>query len=74
MPAGAADGGDGNSDRVGGLVGWNGGTITASYARRRCRLVVMVNSTVSGGLVGFNIDGTITASYASGDVDGGNGR
>ena len=71
--SGAADGGDGNSDEVGGLVGRNtsSGTITASYATGMAD--GGDGGDVIGGLVGRNI-GTITASYASGDVDGGDGN
>ena len=68
-----ADGGAGITDSVGGLVGNNLGSITASYT---------IGSTVDGGmgdedrvgaLVGFN-EGNITASYASGSMaDGGMG-
>ena len=70
---GDADGGDGNYDNVGGLVGWqSGGSITASYTTgdadggdgNRDRV---------GGLVGYQTQGSITASYAMGDADGGDG-
>ena len=55
----------GNND-VGGLVGGNGGTITASYATGR----VSGRSQV-GGLVGsVTRDGAITAGYATGRVSG----
>ena len=49
---------------VGGLVGYNTGTITASYA-----IVTVANSSTggTGGLVGSN-EGTIIASYAAGLV------
>ena len=55
-----------NTDRVGGLVGWNrvGATIADSYATGS-----VDGSDRVGGLVGRH-DGTITASYASGSVDG----
>ena len=46
-------------DRVGGLVGSNGGTITASYATGR----VTGRRVRVGGLVGYNVGGTITTSY-----------
>ena len=61
-------GGSGSGDRVGGLVGYNdGGTITASSASGSA------TGDWVGGLVGQNNGtGTITASYATGDVDGGN--
>ena len=50
---------------VGGLVGWNNGSITTSYS----------TGTVSGdyhvgGLVGRNYDGNITNSYSIGTVSG----
>ncbi|QNM88074.1 GLUG motif-containing protein [Aliarcobacter cryaerophilus] len=49
---------------TGGLVGYNGGTISNSYATGS----VNGNSEV-GGLVGYN-DGTILNSYATGSVNG----
>ncbi|WP_260960056.1 beta strand repeat-containing protein [Aliarcobacter cryaerophilus] len=49
---------------TGGLVGYNGGTISNSYATGS----VNGNSEV-GGLVGYN-DGTISNSYATGSVNG----
>ena len=51
---------------VGGLVGSNDGTITASYTTGR----VTSSSSDVGGLVGNN-EGTITASYTTGSVTGG---
>ena len=54
------------SSPVGGLVGSNDGTITASYTTGR----VTSNGSSIGGLVGNN-DGTITASYTTGSVTGG---
>ena len=50
---------------IGGLVGWNDGTIEASYATGE----VNGNDIVFGGLVGWN-DGTIKTSYATGKVGG----
>ncbi len=50
---------------VGGLVGVNGGTITASYVEGR----IEGRATV-GGLIGYN-KGTITASYVEGQIEGG---
>ena len=72
---GMVDGGDGDRDRVGGLVGNNGGgTITASYAIGAVGGGDGATDLV-GGLVGVNESGgTITASYAIGDVDGGAGN
>jgi len=52
---------------VGGLVGMNGGTLTACYATGS------VNGTFYiGGLVGYNLGGTITFSYATGSAGGTN--
>ena len=49
---------------VGGLVGWNGGTISTSYATGDVSTAIAV-----GGLVGINLDGaTVIASYATGRV------
>ncbi|MHC4647359.1 MAG: dockerin type I repeat-containing protein [Planctomycetota bacterium] len=61
--------GNGNVDRVGGLVGVNGGgTISDCYALGNVsggRLGSCI-----GGLVGRNESGTISGCYASGDVSG----
>ena len=65
-------GGYGNTDYVGGLVGRNGGTITASYATGSAD-GGGGNTDYVGGLVGRNT-GTITASYATGSADGGDGN
>ncbi|KAF0146856.1 MAG: hypothetical protein FD187_3185, partial [bacterium] len=51
-------------DVVGGLVGWNSGTITQTYATG----IISGNNYV-GGLVGRNY-GTITQTYATGAVSG----
>ena len=70
---GAADGGDGDFDFVGGLVGIQlNGSITASDA------AVDVdggngNDDYVGGLVGLQNGSSITASYATGVADGGDG-
>ena len=58
---GAADG----SSSVGGLVGRNDGTISASYATGAAG-----GSSSVGGLVGYNNGGTISAGYATGAADG----
>ena len=50
---------------AGGLVGWNNGTITQSYATGYVH-----GSTYVGGLVGWNNGGTISQSYATGSVTG----
>ena len=54
----------GGSLYIGGLVGFNEGTITNSYATGS-----VSGSSSVGGLVGFN-EGTITNSYATGSVAG----
>ena len=72
--SGIADGGNGNSDRVGGLVGVNspGSTITACHATGNAN-GGSGNEDSVGGLVGFN-EGTITACHATGMADGENGK
>ena len=69
------NGGPGN--RVGGLVGINGGAITASYATGTAQSGVTYGRNLSrypkffvGGLVAHN-SGSITASYVSNTVSGG---
>ena len=52
---------------VGGLVGWNNGTISDCYATG-----VVTGGDDVGGLVGFNWHGTISNCYATGAVTGGN--
>ena len=72
---GDVDGGAGESDSVGGLVGFQhtGTTITASYATGDVDGGDGSQDRV-GGLVGTQHNGaTITASYATGDMDGGAG-
>ena len=69
---GDADGGDGNNDRIGGLVGQSEGSITASYATGDADGGDGNNDRI-GGLVGQS-EGSITASYATGDADGGDGN
>ena len=54
------------NNRVGGLVGANSGTVSASYTTG-----VADGNWYVGGLVGLNSDGTISACYATGDADGG---
>ena len=71
---GNADGGDGNSDRVGGLVGVQFGSIRASYATGNADGGDGGQDYV-GGLVGSQGGGgSITASYATGNADGGDGN
>ena len=70
--SGIANGGDGNSDIVGGLVGRNiNGTITACHATGNVNGGDGNNDSV-GELVGLN-NGTITACHATGNANGGNG-
>ena len=70
---GDADGGDGDYDRVGGLVGHQyQGSITASYATGDAHGGDGDYGRV-GGLVGWQRGGSITASYATGDAGGGVG-
>ena len=66
------DGGAGDSDRVGGLVGQNFGSITTSYATDSTVDGGAGDSDFVGGLVGENEGSTIT-SYASGTASGGEG-
>ncbi len=61
--------GSGSHGRVGGLAGYNYGSIRASYATGAVRGTGS-NSEV-GGLVGFHNGGSIAVSYASGAVTGG---
>jgi hypothetical protein len=49
---------------VGGLVGFNDGTVTNSYSSGS-----LTGNGIVGGLVGFN-DGTVSNSYSSGSVTG----
>ena len=71
---GDVDGGEGNNDYVGGLVGYNtsSGAITNSYATGSASGGVGRGDRV-GGLIGENREGAITNSYATGDADGGAG-
>ena len=69
---GAADGGAGGSDNVGGLVGRSSGTIQNSYATGAADDSGGISGDV-GGLVGFLDAGTIQNSYATGAADGGAG-
>ena len=67
---GAADGGAGKYDFVGGLVGSNGGKITNSYATGNADGGAGDFDYV-GGLAGIQSEGSITASYATGAANGG---
>ena len=72
---GSADGGDGGNDYAGGLVG--AGEQWAPSPPAMPPVVPMAEMetvTVSAALVGLNGgSGTITASYATGSADGGDG-
>ncbi|HWP25686.1 MAG TPA: GLUG motif-containing protein, partial [Xanthobacteraceae bacterium] len=68
---------------TGGLVGWNGGTISDSYANGSINVTgALVNTAIiggplngspAGGLVGINLDtGQIIRSYATGSIVGTN--
>jgi filamentous hemagglutinin family protein len=50
---------------VGGLVGYNSGTVASSYATG-----AVTGGTYAGGLVGLNWGGTVATSYATGAVTG----
>ena len=69
---GDAEGGSGEYNSVGGLVGRSGGLITASYATGGAAGGSGDHGNV-GGLVGVQFSKTITASYATGAADGGEG-
>lgn len=56
-------------NNVGGLVGFNEGTIELAYASGSVN-----GSGVTGGLVGFNNGGTLNQTYAVGPVAGGGGN
>ncbi len=57
-----------NPEMIGGLVGYNNGLISESYASGEVVDVYLI----AGGLVGYNFLGTITSCYAVGDVSGAN--
>ena len=68
--SGRVNGGDGNNDNVGGLVGYNfQGRITASYATGNAGDGAGDFDNV-GGLVGQNDGGMIMESYATGNAGG----
>ena len=52
--------------KIGGLAGWSDGRITASYATGR----VTATSNEVGGLVGSNLQSTVTASYWDSETSG----
>ncbi|MBT2115603.1 filamentous hemagglutinin N-terminal domain-containing protein [Dyella sp. LX-66] len=59
----AINGGGSGTAHVGGLVGWNEGSITHSHAGGR-----VTNAYQIGGLVGYLNGGSISDSYATGNV------
>ena len=66
MSGGSVSGNSQNTrriDAVGGLVGWNHGTVTDSYATG-----AVSASNYTGGLVGYFSGGLVTDSYATGAV------
>lgn len=61
----------GPNNRVGGLVGWNGGTINNSFITGKVYLSFSGSGyTAGGGLVGVNFGGTIINSYSKANVTG----
>ena len=74
---GPADGGNGNfrMRSAGWWASWQNGRFDHGELRHRHRrLAGMATLILSGGLVGQQADGVITASYATGIADGGNGE
>ena len=68
---GSANGGEGQYDYVGGLVGrQDGGSIIASYATGDADGGGGI-SDIAGGLVGYQDGGSIIASYAADNANGG---
>ena len=63
----------GNNNAIGGLVGWNTGTITGSHSTATVTSIDNTSSSSFGGLVGYNANpGAISSSYSSGTVNAGN--
>ncbi len=56
---------------VGGLVGYNGGAVRASYAGVTVTATTTAPTVHAGGLAGYLFGGAVTASYATGAVAGG---
>ena len=65
--------GSDSSDVIGGLIGHNSGTVTASYANGSINGATSAMADYLGGLIGITAGGTIIASHASGSVTGGSG-
>lgn len=59
--------GGSSSQYLGGLCGWNGGTITNCYAAGN-----VSGESLVGGLCGYHWRGTVTNCYATGNVSGNN--
>ncbi len=60
----------GNGSNVGGLVGYNGGTVSQCYYSTGSGSV-WGNGNKVGGLVGYNDKGTVLKCYSTGSVSGG---
>jgi hypothetical protein len=57
-----------NTTHAGGLVGYNEGTISNAYATTNVTSTSTGYMAYAGGLVGYAKSGTISSSYAAGDV------
>ena len=57
-----------NTTHAGGLVGYNEGNITNSYATTNVSSTSSGYMAYAGGLIGYSKSGTISGSYAAGDV------
>ena len=65
--------GSDSRDIIGGLIGHNSGTVSASYANSTIKGATSAMADFLGGLIGVTAGGTIIASHASGSVTGGSG-
>ncbi len=61
----------GSKDAVGGLIGQSGGTVSSCYATGNVVCDELTNGNVCGvgGLIGIMSNGTVTQSFASGNVE-----
>ena len=66
--------GSDNRDVIGGLIGRNSGTVTASYANSSINGATSAMIDNIGGLIGITAGGIIIASHASGSITGGTGN